>query len=94
VHTAERFDRLCLVNLIIEFAAFLRNGEHPDAGHALERTGWRGVQHADAQIGVISHIYQNQSSDKAAYDLFKNSRAGHRGSIGQSACFKGRVATA
>ena len=72
MHAGQRFNRLGLVDLIIEFAALLRNGEYAGPRHALERHGWRGVPHAHAQINIIAGIDQKQNGDNTAKNPLKN----------------------
>lgn len=84
VHAGECFERLRLINLVIQFAALLRNGEDAGAGHGLKRIGRRGTEHANAQIAIVAGIHQSRHADKPTKYSFENLRASHAASIADS----------
>ena len=75
VYAAERFDRLLLIDLVVEFSIFLWNGEHPGSGDRLDRRRSCGVAQVQAKHGVVHQIKacqgQEQAGKPAPTDLFR-----------------------
>jgi len=72
VDAAERFDRLHLIDLIVKFAALLRNGQHARARYALKRTRRRGVAHADAKVKIVRGVDQDEQTCEPSKDALEN----------------------
>jgi hypothetical protein len=75
VYASEGFDRLGLINLIINLAVFLRNREQTRANHGFKGIRRGGMQHADAEVDVIADIDGSQN-DRAS-DQNPNWRPSH-----------------
>jgi len=84
VDARKRFDRLRLINLIIELAALLRNRQYACTRHALKRIGRCAMEHADAQIAVIECIDRDKRNGESGKNPLENLRVRHAASIAEA----------
>src|SRR5262249_11943938 len=77
VDAGERFGRLHLIDLIVRFAALLRNGQHARPRHALKWTRRRGVAHADAKVKIVRGVDQDEQTREPCKDALRNRYSCH-----------------